>query len=112
MSTTRRLLLPWLLARLGARAFKAPRLSVRHREAVGAAVRRPLACLRSVRWGGIGQLGAVQPAKCGQEPLPEFAPGVPARGEHTVHAADPLNSSSALRRAISCPVRESQLHQQ
>ena len=34
-----------------------------------------------------------------QEPLPQFAPGVPARGEHTLHAADPLNSSSSARAA-------------
>ena len=62
MSTTRRLLLPWVLVRLGARAFKAPRLSAYRPDAVGAVARRSLPCLRIPDGRGFGQLGAVQVA--------------------------------------------------
>ena len=62
MRRTHRLLLPWRLARLGARASKAPRLSVRHREAVGAVVRRPAPCLQTAQRAWIQPLGVVQVA--------------------------------------------------
>ena len=81
MRRTHRLLLPWLLARLGARAFKAPRLSVRHREAVGAVARRSSPCLRRDQRVGFGQLGAVWRASRADAAFLELVRGVVRPGE-------------------------------
>ena len=64
MSTTRRLLLPRLLARLGTRALNAPVLSAYRPDAVGAVARRSLPCLRR------DQRAWVRPARGGLAGLP------------------------------------------
>ena len=62
MRRIHRLLPPWVLARLGARALHAPRLSACRPDAVGAVVRRPAPCLQTVQRAWIQPLGAVQVA--------------------------------------------------
>ena len=76
MRRTRRLLLPWALVRLGARAFKAPRLSAYRPDAVGAVARRSLPCLRIPDGRGFGQLGAVWRASRADAAFLELVRGV------------------------------------
>ena len=113
MRRTRRLLLPWALVRLGARAFKVPRLSAYRPDAVGAVARRSLPCLQIPDGRGFGQLGAVWWASRADAGSSGLVPEGKPPSEQVFRTAAPSKSTKyAAPRHLKFAVRESQLRQQ
>ena len=98
MSTTRRLLLPRLLARLGTRALNAPGLSAYRPDAVGAVARRSLPCLQIFDGRGFGQLGAVWRASRADAGSSGLVPEGDTPSEQVFRTAAPSKSTKHASR--------------